>query len=136
MLGEGVPPVSQHQEGGGCPFTLQSSLAFRAAGLPVCELATWAPVLPSPGSAWPSNEGEKMQKHSTEPAAQANVKRRHEKLKFMGLKEKQHLGRNYCNLKGGCGPVYKSQIWRQCLTFFLKLVCIPVMKPWCELPDV
>lgn len=59
-----------------------------------------------------------MRKHSTEPAAQANVKRHHEKLKFMGLKEKQHLERNYCNLKGGCRPVYKSEIWKPCLNFF------------------
>lgn len=62
-----------------------------------------------------------MQKHSTEPTALTNVKRHHEKLKFMGLKEKQHLGRNYCNLKGGFRPVYKSKIWKHCLIFFFFL---------------
>ena len=79
-----------------------------------------------------------MQKHSTKsPGHQANVKHHHEKLKFTGLKEKQHLGRNYYNLKGGCRPVYKSEIWKQCLIFFFfKLVCIPVMRPWCECPNV
>lgn len=74
------------------------------------------------------------------PQCQANVRRHHEKLKFMGLKEKQHLGRNYCDLKGGCGPVYKCRIWKRCLVFFFfffKLIRIPVRKLWCDyLPDV
>jgi hypothetical protein len=72
-----------------------------------------------------SNEAEEMQKRwkSTPngPQHQENVKRHHEKLKFMGLKEKQHLERNYCNLKGGRRPVYKNKIWKQCLIFFLKI---------------
>lgn len=82
-----------------------------------------------------------MQTHSTEPTARTNGERHHEKLKFMGLEETRHLGRNYCNLKGGCRPVYKSKIWKRRLIllfffFFFNLVCIPVMKLWCELPDV
>lgn len=74
------------------------------------------------------------------PQCQANVRRHHEKLKFMGLKEKQHLGRNYGNLKGGCGLVCKCGIWKRCLGFFFffyKLIRIPVRKLWCDyLPDV
>lgn len=59
-----------------------------------------------------------MQKHSREPTVPGHVKRHHKKLEFMGLKEKQHLGRNYRNLKGECGAVCKSKIWKQCLVFF------------------
>lgn len=60
-----------------------------------------------------------MQKHSREPTAPANGECHHENLQFMGLKEKQHLGRNYCNLKGGYRPACTSKIWKQCLIFFL-----------------
>lgn len=85
------------------PTTIQ--LGSVGSWPPDCKLGTWAPAClasspASPGSAWCSNEGEEMQKHSKEPTAPAHGRHRHEKLKFMDLKEKQHLGRNYCHLKG------------------------------------
>lgn len=103
------------------PTTIQ--LGSKAAGPPDCKSGMSAPAClvsspASPGSARCSNEGEEMQKHSRGPTAPANVRHHHEKLKFMDLKEKQHLGRNYCHLKGGCRPLHKSEIWKQCLIFF------------------
>lgn len=53
----------------GAPYLPHSRPAASAAGLRVSELGMPAPVLPLLGSAWPSNEGEKMQKHSKEPTA-------------------------------------------------------------------
>lgn len=118
MLEKGGLQVSQPQEGEGTPFTLQSSLAASAAGLPVGELEMSAPVLPLPGPRGGLMKERRCTSTPESPQHQANVTRHHEKLKFVGLKEKQHLGRNYCNLKGGCRPVPKSEIWKQCLIFF------------------
>lgn len=50
--------------------------------------------------------------------APGKQERPHEQLQFMSLKERQHLGTNYCNLKGGHRPVSKAEIQKQCLTFF------------------
>lgn len=118
MLEKGVLQVLQPQEGEGTPCTLQSSLAASAAGLPVGELEMSAPVPPLLGPHGCLMKERRCTSTPESPQHQANVTRHHEKLEFMGLKEKQHLGRNYCNLKGGCRPVPKSEIWKQCLIFF------------------
>lgn len=61
--------VSQHQEGERNPSPPQFSFEALASGLPANELGMSVPVLALSGSARPSNEGEKMQKHSKEPTA-------------------------------------------------------------------
>lgn len=121
------------------PIPRQSTLAASAAGPPVSELGMPAPALPLPGPCGRLMRERRCRNTPESPQHQANVKRHHEKLKCAGLKEKQHLGRNYCDLRGGCGPVCNSEIWKQCLNFyfyFFKLVRILIMKLWCERPDV